>query len=102
MSISDMATHEQAVAIRLVDDLLARGYAISVFDSEEETVTDSVDRAEVLGALCTTDDDVISAGPFSFWLVYGNNEGELISDYSCERSQLALADEIFDHAIGGA
>jgi hypothetical protein len=106
MSIADMARHEQIVAARLVDELLWRGLPVSVFDGEAYSVKDSTSREEIFEALCSTEEDVVAAGSFDFWLVYGNDAGELISDYGYGRDvdEFDLqwckmqADKIFDHA----
>lgn len=99
MSINNASIDERIVATQLVDALLRRGYPVSVFDSEEETVTDSTDRAEILDALNTADDDTISGGVFSYWLVYGQGGDELIADYSYSEGNLAEADAIHAEAL---
>ena len=89
---------EARVARRLVRAALVQGWTISVNDGEETTVTRSTREREILDALCTTGEDIItihlpvrgkSGG--TFWLIYGNAEdgSELISDHSdnenCDR-----------------
>lgn len=98
MSLFKQSLENHAVAARLVDLLLERGNPVSVWDSEEETVIDSTDRAEILEALATTDQDEICAGGFVFLLVWDASGDELISDYSYPLGRLAEADEIYKQA----
>ena len=78
---------EMKIATQIVDDALAAGYALSVQDGEEITVTRSKDRAEILGALRTTDHDRLfihgDGGWPSCWvmLIWGNDV-DVISDYA--------------------
>jgi len=99
MSINNASIDEQIVATQLVDALLRRGLAVSVYDGEEETVTDSSYRSEILGALNTADSDTLSAGDFSFWLLYGEGGDELIADYSYTEGGMTEADAIYNEAL---
>ena len=99
MSINNASIDERIVATQLIDALLRRGLTVSVFDSEEETVTDSTYRSEILDALNTADSDTVSAGDFSFWLLYGEGGDELIADYSYSEGKLAEADAIHNEAL---
>ena len=76
---------EMKIAEQLVDDALAAGYTVSVEDGEEITVMDSADRAEILGALQTTDMDRLylhtPTGRHWILLIWGN-DCDLISDYA--------------------
>lgn len=80
--------HEKAQAETLVRIVLDRGYSVSVNDGMEWVLKRSRDRAAILDALGSTDADTLrirdndgeSFG--SFWLVYGNGPGELISDHT--------------------
>ena len=98
MTIYNEGIEEHAIAAKLVDLLLARGEPVSVWDSEEETVTDSVDREEILQALATTDEDTICSGGFCYLLAWGNSGEELISDYSYPRDMREEADRIFNQS----
>ena len=106
MSLSLYATTGEArVARRLIRDALAEGWTVSVNDGEETTVTRSSSEREIIAAMCSTGEDIITIHlPIGgkrggvFHLVYGNDETgeELISDHSdnenCERlSAAALA-----------
>jgi len=68
--------------------ILAAGYRVGVHDGEEMTVRSSDNLREISDALFTTDDDrlIIRAQDGErigwFWLVYGNEPGVLVSDYS--------------------
>lgn len=108
-----MKPHEAIIAKKLIALALERGHALSVNDGEEWTIKRSTDAAEVFAALGSTDEDLlliqapglIPLTVSRVLLVYGNEPGVLISDYSCppateeERGAImkpmnALADEI--------
>lgn len=98
-SLSQYATTGEARAARkLVRAALAEGWTVSVNDGAETTVRRSIREREIIDALCTTGEDVITIHlPVSgksggtFWLIYGNDPSgeELIADMSdnenCER-----------------
>lgn len=98
-SLSQYATTGEARAARkLIRAALAEGWTVSVNDGEETTVRRSSREREIIDALCTTGEDIITLHlPISgksggtFWLIYGNDPSgeELISDHSdnenCER-----------------
>lgn len=48
---------ERQIVVLLVEDLLAKGYSLGVFDCEEVTLAPTRDEARIFAALCTTDDD---------------------------------------------
>ena len=50
---------ETQVATKLVQFLLARGYALSVNDGEETTVHMSKNEQEILSAMFTTDEEIL-------------------------------------------
>jgi transcription initiation factor IIE alpha subunit len=92
---------EGAIAVSLVEVLLARGFNISVFDSEETVVKHSTDKAEILRNLYQTDEDRIffykeaekqHAG--WFYLVYGNCGYDVISDYTANETTQKIYDAI--------
>lgn len=78
---------ERLLMEQVVDDLLAAGYLVSVNDGEETTVTESTDRAEILDAMRSTDEDYLLARlpgvKRNSWvrLIYGNG-ADLISDFN--------------------
>ena len=79
---------EMAIAGSVVDALMAAGYTIGVNDGEELTVRRSTDRAEIMGALATTEEDYVIAYDahtgkrFGWvWLIWGNGE-DLITDHT--------------------
>jgi hypothetical protein len=95
-----MRSDEKRIARQVVADLLQAGFALSVYDGEEYTVRRSRDAAVIQAALGTTDEDRIDAyDGGTVWLIYGNEPGVLIADYSLalERhltKSLALSDSI--------
>ena len=99
MSINNASIDERIVATQLVDALLRRGLTVSVYDSEEETVTDSTGRAEILDAMNTADSDTISGGVFSYLLIYGEGGDDLIADYSYGEGAMQEADAIYNEAL---
>lgn len=93
---------EAATARKLVDVILARGYAISVSDGAEWTVKRSTDKDVIIEALATTGEDCIVMRNAdgeklgSFWLVYQDGEGdELIADCSAN----AETDSVYREVI---
>jgi hypothetical protein len=77
---------EKRVARRVVRDLLAAGYSLSVFDGEEETVIKSTKFKQIVDALMTTDEDYLytfKEGCKNSFVrfVYGNDSWEVICDY---------------------
>ncbi len=84
---------EKRIARQCIADMLAAGYTITVFNSEEETITKSVDAKAILAAMFTTDDDVLymyRGGQVGGWVkfVYGNDGWDVISDYSTRLDSL--------------
>lgn len=79
---------EGQVARRLVEAALAKGWSVSVFDSEEWAVKRSRDAKAIMEALFATDDDMLrfrdANGEImgNVYLVYGNAGYEVINDYS--------------------
>lgn len=77
---------EMTVARRVIKDLLAAGYVISVHDSEEVTLKRSMDAEAILKAMFTTDEDTLLAykdGEKNSFVqfIYGNSGWDVISDY---------------------
>ena len=95
-------TGEARAARKLIRAALAEGWAISVNDGYETTVTRSTREKEIFDAMCSTGEDVITIHLQSgtrggvFWLIYGNDEdgSELIADHTdnenCERLVAAV------------
>lgn len=87
MAISDVSNPvERELATRAVDALLAAKLSISVWDGEAFALRRSTDRAAILAALGTTDDDRLYAYSNgvrlgSVWLIWGN-DCDLLSDWS--------------------
>lgn len=115
---------ERAIVSRIVDDLLARGYALSVDYGDGDPdyeVARSRDRSAVLGALFACDEERLfvhregQERPFAWiFLVYGNDGWDVVSDYTTNleddlKGATALADlieaqgpEVFGAAIAAA
>lgn len=78
---------ETRVVRRVVRDLLAAGYSLTVDDGEDEPVKKSTKFSEIVAALMQTDEDYLythkQGCPNSFVrFVYGNDSWEVICDYS--------------------
>lgn len=76
-------------AAALIDALLAKGCMLSVHEGEDWAIQHSTDRAAILEALASTDEDRVIARSTdgterlgSFYLVYGNAPDELIADHT--------------------
>lgn len=93
---------EGKIARKLVSELLARGFTVSVNDGEEWTVNRSTDKAEIIGALFSTDEDVIRGfrpdGPTigMAYLVYGNDGYDVINDYTCDGEMEKIMEEVIN------
>lgn len=79
---------ERRMARALVNTILERGYLISINDGEDWVVRRSADKAAIMLALFSTDEDEIhlrgQAGDKAGWfkLIYGNSGWDVVSDYS--------------------
>jgi hypothetical protein len=96
--MTNLNRDDQQTAYLLVKALLDEGLKVWVYDSEDYPVQNSDDLDEILDALGTTDDDTIETDKYSFWLVYGNEPDELVSDYSCKPEHMDAADAIVYNA----
>ena len=87
---------EEAIADALVTVCLSRRRKLSVYDGGEWVVKQSGDKAEIMAALNSTDEDLIKIQNVGwFHLVYGNDGYDVISDYSSN----AICDEIWNTTI---
>ena len=90
------AQHERKQARVLVELMLDRGYSVSVFDGEEWPLTHSRDKAAILGAMGSTDSDVLRLRDANrdrvadFTLIYGNGPGELVADHDANDAAESL------------
>jgi len=79
---------DAAQAMRLLSFLLRDGCKVSVHDGEAFALKLSTDVAALYAAMGSTDEDTLvwrdanDARLGSFFLVYGNEPGVLIADYS--------------------
>jgi hypothetical protein len=104
MAITQLCEIEQQIATKVVDTLLEAGYTLSVNDGEETTLKHSTDRAAILDAMGTTDEEYLFAHKdgrtATAWLVYGNG-CDLITDCSVSLSDvLQPAQEFADRFQG--
>lgn len=80
-------TIERKIVTRLIDDLLAAGCELSVFDGEEKHPW-TTDRAAVTRDIMNTDEDWLMVRRASdglegwVYLVYGNGGWDVITDYT--------------------
>lgn len=98
-------TIEQQILEEVIDRALANEWSICVNDGEEETVTRSRDRAQILEACQSTDADVLTFYRANLdkpdgterigwvWLIYGNGR-DLISDYTANDDMDAFVESI--------
>jgi hypothetical protein len=90
---------EMKVIERLVEELLIAGYRLSVNDGEEITLAKSTDKAAILKAMRTTDEDYLlvhfadNRRIGTIYLVYGNMPWEVVNDYSDSVSVNGLLDK---------
>ncbi|WP_315740037.1 MULTISPECIES: hypothetical protein [unclassified Bradyrhizobium] len=91
---------ERQIAEKMVDDALAAGYTIDVWDGGDFPLKQSSDREAILKAMFSTDEDrlyLTKDGKTAWvWLVYGNSY-HLISDYTISLATvLAGAEKLSD------
>lgn len=78
---------ETRIINRLVEDILAAGYSIRVFDGEEVVLENARSFASILAAMRSSDEDILQlyrkdASLVGFvHLIYGNGP-DVIADYS--------------------
>ena len=94
-----MHADEAKVVGKLIDEGMALGYTVSVYDGDEWTVKCSANKVEILEALDTTGIDrvrfyegVDSVG--TFLLVYGNEPYYVINDFSDNPKSVALFNKV--------
>ena len=109
---------EDQIIWRTIMLLLAAGFEISVFDSEETTLFRSQDVESIYAAMGTSDEDYLyvyrrnsngeyDAGAHYGWVrfIYGNDDVEVINDYTTnlEPIMCKITDMIneFEKARGG-
>ncbi len=89
-----MTDSERRTAVKVIDDLLAAGFSLGVFDGEEITISRSTDGAAILAAMYTTEEDYIKVYPLPTegrmkppamgWVrfVWGNEDWVAVCDYT--------------------
>lgn len=79
-------------------------YSISVFDGQDVTVSKSRNEDQIMGALMSTDEDVLRIysrdGKFGYMhLIYGNDGHDVIADHAVAMSDLLQDTNDFADAI---
>ena len=102
----DGSLAERMIVGKLVRDLLAADYVITVYDGEEDALVGSTDEVAIFKALASTDTDTLrvskrgaAGGKFSFVLLVWGNDCDIISDYGISledvvRPALNLSEEL--------
>jgi hypothetical protein len=78
---------ERQIVRKVIDDAISAGYTLSVFDGEEETLSNCGDAQAVFDAMFTTDQDhlyLLKGGKDIGWVffVYGNSGWDVINDHT--------------------
>lgn len=87
---------EARAASRLVREILARGFTISVNDGEETTLTASRDKRAIMREMGTTGENILTIktpdGKRAGWflLVYGNDPSEIVCDHGANETCEAI------------
>jgi len=101
--IPHATTNEKLIVGKLVADLLAAGYKLTVYDGEEYVLKASTDAAAIFKALSSTDMDRLythdAANKNSWVLLVWGNDCDVISDYGMSLEETlsganALAEEL--------
>lgn len=99
MSLEKYATHGEALAAtKLVNELVKRGHAVSVWNGGEEAeIEDSTDAQAILAELAASGEDELVADGVWFYLIFGNESdgSELISDYYDNAECNAIFDAVY-------
>lgn len=92
-----LSPSEQKIVARLVDVILATGYTISVYDGEAFPVKRSDERDTILNNLGATEEEQLNVRSKAtkemigtILLVYGNEPGVVIADYTDNATMRAL------------
>jgi hypothetical protein len=97
---------ERKIVLRLIDDLLAAGCELSVYDGEEQYPW-TTDRAAVIDAIMNTDEDALNvrrlSDGLSGWvhLVYGNDGWDVICDYTLNIEPLLAGVNAYAETLEG-
>lgn len=86
MNLENRIKIESRIVRKVVEDALAQGFSLSVFDGEDWSVNKSTDKKEILENLQVCDEEKLylnkdgrQVGGILF--VYGNDGYDVISDY---------------------
>lgn len=87
MTAADRRNIEREVIAALIDDALAEGYSLSVYDGGAVPLKKSTDKAAILDALFSVDDEYLIVHRGARWvgqiqLVHGNDGYDVIADYT--------------------
>jgi hypothetical protein len=93
---------EAVIATAIVEAALAKGWAITVNDGEEDAFKRGTHRQQVLDAMSSTDDDRLTffdmgnggARVGSVWLIYGNDQ-DVVSDWTDAEGRRRRSDRRF-------
>lgn len=96
---------ERKIVRAIAKEAIRTGHTVSVSDGEEWTVKRSAKVSEIMGAIMTTDQDMLRIRDAEgkhigdIALIYGNDGYDVISDYHCNpvmESVLAPANKLAD------
>lgn len=91
---------ERRMASALVKECLRRGFSLTVNNGEDSTVVKSTSYRAVMDALWQTDEEYLMLHDATgkkhgwFFLVYGNDGWDLISDYSMNNATNDIWNEV--------
>ncbi|BAR61882.1 hypothetical protein NK6_8735 [Bradyrhizobium diazoefficiens] len=93
---------ERKIARQIIDDGIAAGYTIDVYDGEETVLKRSIDPEAIIAAMFSTDSDMLifhegDRRKGSVWFVYGNTGWDVVADYSTSLEPIMTgADKLSD------
>jgi len=79
---------ERQIVRKVIDDALAAGYSIDVFDGEEDAITKSTDAEAIFKEMFACDEEWIylrkdGAEPFAWiYFIYGENGWDVINNHT--------------------
>jgi hypothetical protein len=97
---------ERQIAQKIIEDGIAAGYTIDVYDGGATVLKRSIDPEAIVGAMFSTDSDLLvfhegDRRMGTVWFVYGNSGWDVVADYSISLEHImANADKLSDELEG--
>jgi len=101
MTVETRIDIEKKIIRHMVELAIAKGWVVSVYDSEEWTLESSKDIEAIMNAVMTTDEDLLrfydkenTKRIGTVYLVYGNSGWDVICDYTVSDMMEQFMEEV--------